>query len=636
MTCYNSTNSNLYYIVIPLSGIRLIDALSLKMGYKSISEYGIIGNMLSAALVGIDGSIDWCCLPQFDSPSIFAAILDDERGGRFHIRPQTPCEYRQAYLPDTNVLQTTFQTTTGTATVTDFMPCYRTSRRRLVQFPEIHRVVQCTEGEVPLEAVFEPRLDYARSRTRLEISKYGVTVTGGKETLALSSSIPFTAYENNAVSRFTLQQGQKTGVVLRYGSDQPSPPAAYNSVGKLQRTSVYWEQQAKGCTCSGPWREAIVRSCLVLHLLVYSPTGAVIAAPTTSLPNEIGGERNWDYRFAWLRDTSLTFNTLHHLWHWEEVSWFRKWLLNLYSNGGSRAPVLHKIDFMEPPDEQVLEHFRGYRDSRPVRIGNDAYLQLQLDVPGEVLEAAYNYFNKGGYIGHHIWGLLESLVNATCELWQQPDSGIWEVRGAPYHFVHSKLMCWVAVDRGIKMAEKLGHREYIERWERTARDIRDDILIRGWNSERRAFTQHYDTPAMDASNLRMPLYSFLSISDDRITSTIERTVEELSSNGLLRRYRTDEIDDGYSGSEGAFLWCSFWLARDLLRMGRLEDAVDLYQRLLGYGNHLGLFPEMADPTSGEALGNFPQALTHLEVIMTGLELLQAMQGENTAAVRPSA
>jgi len=610
------------------------------MGYKSISDYGIIGNMLSAALVGIDGSIDWCCLPQFDSPSIFAAILDDERGGRFHIRPQTPFKCRQAYLPNTNVLQTTFQTATGTATVTDFMPCYRISRGRLVQFPEIHRVVQCTEGEMSLEVIFEPRLDYARSRTRLDISKYGVTASvtanGGTETLALSSSIPFAAHEDSAISRFTLQQGQKTESVLRYGSDKPSPSGAYNSAGKLERTAAYWQQQAEGCVCSGPWREAMVRSYLALHLLVYSPTGAVIAAPTTSLPNEIGGERNWDYRFSWLRDTSLTFNTFHYLWHGEEASGFRKWLLNVCRKGGSRTQVFHKIDFMDPLDEQVLDHFKGYRNSRPVRIGNDAYRQLQLDVPGEVLEAAYNYFNIGGHIGRRIWGLLESFVNAACELWQQPDSGIWEVRGAPHHFVHSKLMCWVAVDRGIKMAEKLGYKRNLERWGRTAQDIRDDILARGWNSQRRAFTQHYDTLAMDASNLRMPLYGFLSISDERITSTIQRTVEELSSNGLLYRYRTDKIDDGHSGSEGAFLWCSFWLARDLLRMGRLEDAIALYQRLLGYGNHLGLFSEMADPTSGEALGNFPQALTHLEVIITGLELLQAMQGKNTAAGRPPA
>jgi len=599
------------------------------MGYKPISDYGIIGNMLSAALVGVDGSIDWCCLPRFNSPSIFAAILDDEKGGKFQVRPQAPFESRQSYIPDTNVLQTSFQTETGTVTVTDFMPCYPTSEGRPVKLHEIHRLIDCTQGKVALEAVFEPKLDYARATTLMSTSKYGVTVKAEIGELALSSSIPFNIHEDRAVSYFTLRPGEKAGFILRYGSDKHLPPVIYNSAGKLERTVAYWQRQAEGCVFSGPWREAIVRSYLALHLLVYSPTGAIIAAPTTSLPEEIGGERNWDYRYAWLRDASLTINAFAYLGHGEEASGFMKWLLNVCGKCGPKAQILYDIDFMDPLDEQVLSHFKGYRNSLPVRIGNDAYRQRQLDVFGEVLEAAYNHLNIGGRITRHAWGLLESFVNAACELWQQPDSGIWEVRGGPYHFVHSKLMCWVAVDRGIKIAKKLGHKKNLARWQRTAQDIRDDILTKGWNSQRRAFTQHYDTPALDASNLLMPLFGFLPVADERITSTIERTTEELSYNGLLRRYKTDETDDGLSGSEGAFLWCSFWLVRNLLRMGKLDDATALYEKLLNYGNHLGLFSEMVDPTSGEALGNFPQALTHLAVIITGQELTQAMQEKNT-------
>jgi len=606
---------------------------SFKMGFKPISDYGIIGNMLSVALVGIDGSIDWCCLPRFDSPSIFAAILDDEIGGSFSIKPQLPFKSSQSYIPDTNVLQTAFQTAKGTVTVTDFMPCYPDSQGRPVKLHEIHRVVDCGQGEVPLEAVFEPRLDYARGSTVIDISKNGITATNGTEITLLSSSIPLTIHENKALGSFILRQRERAEFMLRYVSHQTSSLAIRNSAGKLENTVAYWQRQAQGCIFSGPWREAIVRSYLALHLMVYSPTGAIVAAPTTSLPEEIGGERNWDYRYTWLRDASLTINALAYLGHGEEAGGFMRWLLRVCDKCGPKAQILYDIDFEDPLDEMVLDHFRGYRDSRPVRIGNGAYQQLQLDVFGEVLEAAHNYLNIGGRISRRAWRLLEGFVDAACQLWQWPDSGIWEVRGGPYHFVHSKLMCWVAVDRGITIAERLGHKKNLKYWRRTAQEIRDDILTRGWNSQRRAFTQHYDTPALDASNLLMPLFGFLPITDERIKSTIDRTVAELSWNGLLRRYRTDETDDGLSGSEGAFLWCSFWLVRNMLRVGRLKDAIALYERLLSYSNHLGLFSEMVDPTSGEALGNFPQALTHLGVITTGLELMQAMERGNTEGGR---
>jgi len=601
---------------------------SLTMGYKPIGDYGIIGNMLSVALVGIDGSIDWCCLPRFDSPSVFAAILDDEKGGRFHIRPSLPFDSHQAYTPDTNVLQTAFKTETGTATVTDFMPCYQTSQGRLVQFSELHRLVNCIQGEVALEALFEPKLDYARADTLLSTSKYGVYVKGGTEALSLFSSIPITIHRDRAISQFTLKQGEKAGFILSYGSDRLLIPVISNSVTKMEKTADYWRCQAEGCIFSGRWREAVVRSYLVLHLLVYSPTGAIVAAPTTSLPEEIGGERNWDYRYAWLRDASLTVNAFTYLGHEEEARGFMKWLLSVCDKCGPKAQILYDIDLKDPLDEQILDHLDGYRHSRPVRIGNGAYLQRQLDVFGEMLEAAYNHLNIGGRISRRAWGLLRSFVNAACLLWQFPDSGIWEVRGGPYHFVHSKLMCWVAIDRGIKIAERLGHKKKLEYWRKAAQEIRDDILSKGWNSQRQAFTQHYDTLALDASSLLIPLFDFLPVSDERITSTIERTLEELNYNGLLRRYKTDETDDGLRGSEGAFLWCSFWLVRNLLRLGRLDDAIELYEKLLSYGNHIGLFSEMVDPTSGEALGNFPQALTHLAVIITGLELTQAMQEKN--------
>ena len=591
------------------------------MAYKGIGEYGLIGNSYTAALVSNDGSIDWCCLPRFDSPSTFAAILDDEKGGKFHIKPRTPFESQQSYLPDTNILQTTFRTDTGTVTVIDFMPCYRTSRHKLTKFDEIHRLVDCTVGQVPLEVVFEPRLDYARDNAQIEIYKYGVTARGRSDRLALSSTTPFTSDGGKAIGSFTLKKGESAQFILRYDTDQPKSPGIYGSRRKLERTTAYWKEKAEGCVFSGPLREMMVRSYLTLHLMVYAPTGAIIAAPTTSLPEEIGGERNWDYRYAWLRDASLTLNALFYLGHIEEALGFFNWLVTLCAKCGAKAQTLYDIDYEHPIQEQILDHLKGYRNSPPVRIGNAAYDQLQLDVFGEVLEAAYNYLDMGGYISRRTWESLESFVDAACESWQLPDNGIWEIRGGPYHFTHSKLMCWVAVDRGIKIAEELGFGENIKRWQDVAKDIRADILARGWNPEKRAFTQHYDTTALDSSNLLMPLYGFLPVTDERISSTIERTIEELGHNGLLRRYRTDKTDDGLSGSEGEFLWCSFWLVRNLLRMGKLEDATALYQRLLGYSNHLGLFPEMVDSISGEARGNFPQALTHLAVITTGIELI---------------
>jgi len=595
------------------------------MAYKGIGEYGIIGNSCTAALVGIDGSIDWCCLPRLDSPSVFAAILDDEKGGSFGIKPTANFKSQQAYLEDTNVLETAFQTQTGEVTLTDFMPCYETPQRRLIQLNELHRQVSCTKGQVEMEVLFKPRPNYARDRSLIRGSKHGLLASQGTGALVLSSPTPFTISRGRATARFTLAQGEKTTFVLHHGSGRLLAPVFYRTTEKLERTAAYWRSEARGCQFTGIWRDAIVRSYLALHLLLYSPSGAIVAAPTTSLPERIGGERNWDYRFTWLRDASLTLNAFFHLGHQREAAGFFRWLLAACVKCGARTQILYGIDFQDPPGEEKLEHLKGYRNSRPVRIGNDAYQQTQLDVFGEVLEAAYNYLNIGGHISHRTWQLLARFIDAACSTWQQPDYGIWEVRGKPRHFVYSKMMCWVALDRGIKIAQRLGHRKNLRRWQKTAQAIRESILTRGWHPERQAFTQHYDTTALDSSNLLLPLFGFLPASDERILATIKRTVSELDSNGLLLRYRTEETDDGLKGVEGAFLMCSFWLARNLLRLGKLDDAAALYQKLLGLSNHLGLFAEMADPATGEALGNFPQALTHLAVIITGLELTQAME-----------
>jgi GH15 family glucan-1,4-alpha-glucosidase len=596
------------------------------MAYKGIGQYGLIGNRHTAALVSDDGSIDWCCLPRFDSPSVFAAILDDDKGGRFYIRPLAPFTYHQEYLDENNVLETTFETNFGTATLTDFMPCYQTAAARPKKFDEIHRLVECIKGQMSLEVIFEPRLDYARGNTALSLSKYGVAATNGGHRLALSSLVPFEISGGRAVGRLELHSGQSASFVLRYGSDKPHSPRIYDTEGKLKKTTAYWQGKSDQIALSGAYRGAIVRSYLALHLLHYSPTGAILAAPTTSLPEYIGGSRNWDYRYAWLRDASQALNAFLYLSDTDEADSFMNWLMRVCNKCGPKAQILYDIEFKDPPPEQQLKHLSGYRNSRPVRIGNDAVNQFQLDIFGEVMECADTYLITGGKISRRNWQVLETFVDAACELWREPDAGIWEVRSGPFHFVHSKIQCWLALGRGIEMAEKLGHRRKLKRWRKAHGEIREDILARGWNPVRQAYTQHYDTTSLDAANLIMGIYGFLPPTDERLKSTIDRIVDELSWEGLLRRYNTDEVDDGLGGPEGAFLICSFWLVGNWLRQGRLEEAVGLYEKLLGYSNHLGLFSEMVYPPTGEPLGNFPQAYTHLAVIIYGLEILHYLEG----------
>ena len=591
------------------------------MGYAPISDYGIIGNMMSAALVSKQGSIDWCCLPRFSSASVFARILGHENGGFFQIKPRGPFESRRHYLSDTNVLRTTFTTDSGKVTLTDFMPCYRSALEDPSSALQIHRLVRCEEGTVQMEVAFQPRMDYARGSTVLEALKHGIAASQGEVKVALSAPHSFQVRDATARSRFTVKRGEEVAYVLRYGTDSPVAPSSHQTPQRLEKTKTFWRELARDCTCDGPQRDEVVRSYLALHLLVYWPTGSIVAAATTSLPEEIGGERNWDYRFNWLRDSSLTLDAFSRLGHKEEAVRYMKWLLDVCAESGPAGQMLYGIEPSDTLDEETLAHLEGYRGSRPVRIGNAAYTQRQLDVFGHVLEAARNYAHIGGYISADTWAVLKDYVNGAVRLWQEPDSGIWEMRGKPAHFVHSKLMCWVAIDRGIHLAKSLDYNAtYLKDWEKTAAQIRDNILTRGWNEETGSFTQHYETTAVDASLLLMPLFGLLPFTDRRMQATFERVVGELTTSGLLRRYRTDLADDGVKGSEGMLLWCTFWQIRYLIRLGRTDEAGVLYERLLGYRNDLGLFSEMVDPMTGDALGNMPQALNHLEAIIAGLEL----------------
>lgn len=599
-----------------------------KNTYRPISDYGIIGNMLSAALVSIEGSIDWCCLPRFDSPSIFAAILDSQKGGTFQIRPIEKFESNQQYEKDTNILQTSYKTEKGSLNVTDFMPCFPNTDGKMEAFTEVHRLVNCIKGELEVEVVFEPALDYGRGNTNLEISNHAIIARNKPHELVLASDIPLSIIGGRASTSFMLAEGEGAAFVLNYGHNAPLQAAKYDTEEKLEKTREYWSSLSVGCNISGRWHEHLVRSYLTLHLLIYLPTGAVLAAPTTSLPESVGGERNWDYRYAWLRDASLALSAFGKLGHREEIEGFMDWLLQIRREYGDKRQTLYSISLDAEPKEEILAHLEGYRQSRPVRIGNKAYSQNQLDVFGEVLETAYNFVQMGGHISKEEWKVLSEFVDHACRHWPDPDSGVWEIRGKLHHYVYSKLMCWVAIDRGRKLAKMLGYEGNWEYWDKNWQLVRNDLLSKGWNPQQKAFTQHYDTNALDASNLFVSLYDFLPMSDERVTSNIDQISSELGvGNGLLKRYIAD---DGLKGEEGAFLWCSFWLVRNYIRIGRLDYAEALYDRLLSYGNHLGLFSEMVEPDTGEALGNFPQALTHLAIIITGLELTKARPGDFTA------
>ncbi len=595
------------------------------MAYKAISDYGLIGDMHSAALVGLDGSIDWACMPRFDSPSIFAAILDENKGGHFQIAPSATYESTQRYLPDTNVLETTFITPTGRATLTDFMPTSPTRSADHVPH-EIHRIVVCEEGTVDLKAIFQPRFDYARADTQLEVFPHGVLASNAGETLVLSTDVPMTLGATAAEGEFTLSKGDSATFIAAYGRATPMAVRAGRSAYRLEHTKEMWERIVTELDWTGMWREEVVRSFLVLHLLMYAPTGAIVAAPTTSLPEAIGGERNWDYRYCWLRDSAFTLGVLFLVGDLQDARHFLNWLIEMSADhvNSGQFQVLYGITEDSDTKEVTLDHLEGYRGSKPVRIGNGAVDQLQLDVFGEVILSINTYMRYGGYISGQIWSIVNDYAEMTCKSWHQPDRSIWEVRGHERHFTYSKAMCWAALDKAIEIGTATGHKSKLAKWRRVADQIKAEVLTRGWNEEKQAFVQSYDSDVMDASSLILTWTGLLPPDDPRIQSTIARTVEELGSGPFVNRYKVDEADDGLKGEEGALTMLSFWLIGGLMSSGKIEQAHSLFEEMLGYSNHLGLFSEMIDPVTKEALGNFPQAFSHIGLIHTARNLSWAL------------
>jgi pentatricopeptide repeat protein len=601
----------------------------------AIAEHGIIGDLQTAALVTTDGSIDWFCCPRFDSPSVFGAILDDERGGHFRIRPaDTAYTSKQMYLPDTAVLVTRFFTDAGLGQVVDFMPpagSTATDRHRIV------RIVQCVRGRMTFDIDVAPRFDYGRHPHRLEVTEHGAVFTANGQRLTLhvvrepdDARLLEGAGDGDGHATLPLVAGQSRGVVLESAADGPPREIRPADVRALfDETVAFWRSWLARSTYTGRWREDIQRSAITLKLMTYAPTGGIVAAPTAGLPEQIGGERNWDYRYTWVRDASFSVHALLKLGLTDEAAQLGSWLGDRIRErvGSDSGPlnIMYRIDGSSDLKEDVLDHWRGYRASAPVRIGNGAAEQLQLDIYGEALDSVYAGVRAGLPLPHRGWTAASQVLDWLVDNWDQPDEGIWETRGGRQAFTYGRVMCWVAFDRCIRLAEEHGRPASLERW-RAARDaIYQQVMEQGFHPGRKAFVQHYATDVLDSALLRMPTVGFVDGRDPLWLSTLDAMDEELVTDSLVYRYNPEASPDGLRGSEGTFSLCTFAYVDALTRAGRLDEARTAFEKMLTYGNHVGLYSEEIALT-GEQIGNFPQAFTHLALIDAAVTLDAALDG----------
>jgi GH15 family glucan-1,4-alpha-glucosidase len=607
------------------------------MAYKPIGDYGVIGDLHTVALVGKDGSIDWCCFPHFDSPSLFGALLDDRRGGRFRIAPLEDGKRQQLYLPETNVLLTRFLHQDGVAELTDFMPVEGDEPGAHPKRHQIIRMVTVVRGTIRFRLECRPAFNFGRDAHTVTLRQAGAILRSASMAVGLVSPVPLTAGSGAVEADFTLTEGQRVTFFL----EQLEAEAAEHILDTPQTgetafrdTVKFWRKWIGQCRYTGRWREMVQRSALTLKLLTYAPTGAIVAAPTTSLPEALGGVRNWDYRYTWIRDAAFTLYGLLRLGLSKEAGRFMQWLearCHDLNDDGS-LQVLYGIDGRRIGHEEVLLDWEGYQGSRPVRIGNGAAVQRQLDMYGALMDAAYLYNKYGSPISYDSWMGLSRLLDYVCANWDQPDEGVWEVRGGQRHFVYSKVMCWVALDRGIRLADKRGFPADRTKWMEARDRIYHDVMQRGWNREIGSFVQAYGGDALDASALVMPLVFFVSPTDPRMQSTIEQIQSRLASDALVFRYRQEEAaPDGLPGEEGTFTLCSFWLVEALTRAGRLEEARLIFEKILSYANHLGLYAEELSVT-GEHLGNFPQAFAHIGLISAAYNLDRALGSQRLPVV----
>jgi len=598
--------------------------------YQPIENYGVIGDLNTVALVGMDGSIDFMSFPHFDSPTIFARLLDHAKGGHFRIAPiLNHPQHRQLYLPDTNVLLTRFLSDDGVAEISDCMPIQEMGHAH-----DVIRRVKTVRGEIRFRMICQPRFDYGRASHRVErCDDHTIFVSDGVPALALRlrSTVPVCIEDGAAIAEFTLKAGDTAAFVLEQVMDgeSQSPSKAPDYVSAAFKETVnFWRRWVSHSRYQGRWRETVNRSALTLKLLTSEPYGSIVAAPTFGLPERIGGGRNWDYRYSWIRDSSFTLYALMRLGYTQEATAFMRWLENRcqHLRPDGSLQLMYRIDGSDQLPEQILDHFEGYQQSAPVRIGNHAQRQLQLDIYGEMMDSIYIYNKYGEPISYDLWTHLVALINWVGAHWREPDEGIWEVRGGRHEFLLSRLMCWVAIDRGLRLAQTRSFPAPTSEWQRIRDEIYHDIFTNFWNPKRKTFVQYKGGDSVDASTLLMPLVKFIGPTDPRWASTMRAIEEDLVSDSLVFRYKIgSEPLDGLKGTEGTFSACSFWYVECLARLGQLDQARFIFEKTLGYANHLGLFSEEISP-SGQHTGNFPQAFTHLTLISAAFDLDRRLSG----------
>lgn len=581
-----------------------------------LEDYGFIGNMSTAALVGANGSIDWLCLPRFDSNACLAALLGEEKNGCWRIAPRDGDQMgKQRYRPDTLVLETEFVTETGVVRLIDCMPPH-------AKFREVVRIVEGVRGKVDMAMKFIVRFDYGRTVPWVWRDAEGLNVVAGPDALNLHSDVLVRGEEMATVAEFSVAEGERKHFVLAWHPSHERPPPAVDAERALTHTELYWREWCAHCSYAGEWREAVMRSLLTLKALTFAPTGGIVAAATTSVPEHIGGVRNWDYRFCWLRDATFTLYSFMEAGYTEEAKAWSEWLLRAVAGDPAQLQIMYGAAGERSLPELELKHLSGYEGSRPVRIGNAAAEQFQLDVYGEIMDAMHLARRVGIRTGANSWHLQRHLVDFVEKHWSEPDEGIWEIRGPRRHFTHSKVMAWVAVDRAVKAVEEFNLEGEVDRWRALRQAIFDDVCAKGFNAARGAFTQSYDTEQLDASCLMIPLVGFLPPTDPRVIGTVQAIRRDLVFGGLVYRYHpTDSVGiDGLPPGEGAFLPCSFWMVDCLYLMGQKDEARSMFNKLLAMRTPLGLLSEEYDPKSRRLVGNFPQAFSHIGLINTAQNL----------------